>query len=361
MTSMRPSKVVFLALWLSTACTRPDEPPLELNWPAARDAIRSVVLERAGRGALARADGWVYTVDVAQLLDAAARMGDEELYSTLHPIATRALVEWQHAAYVRGFVAWRTKEGSPPDASGTTEALRLAQALWRGSNVFARPEDRSAAMEIVEGYRRHSYVDQGVWLIRNYYNLETNAFATNSFLVDYDPDFLREVADEEQDYSELASQVDRLVQAALTPLGFVHELVQPEILTAMPLMGSAIYSPNNKAQLSNSCAVLERSMHIARGHGEKLLRFANERSEGLGLIFDVETGERHTDSYGGVETYGCLTRLGHRLALAELTLPFEPKLAWFVQDFVENEKQPLAFMASELLLTAAVVLGKGAT
>ena len=66
------------------------------------------------------------------------------------------------------------------DASGTTEALRFAEGLWEGARVFGEPADRELALLVLRAYRRHEYVDQGIWLIRNYFNLQTRAFATNS-------------------------------------------------------------------------------------------------------------------------------------------------------------------------------------
>ena len=59
------------------------------------------------------------------------------------------------------------------------------------SNNLAGPY---AAM-ILDGYSRHEFTDQGVWLIRNYFGYAQRNFASNSYLVDYDADFVRLVAD----------------------------------------------------------------------------------------------------------------------------------------------------------------------
>lgn len=355
---MQRGKILAAGCSLLWACSAPAETPdremsTVVNWAEAAPRIRDRLLARISAGALARDDGFIYTVDVAQAMEAAALLDDRAAYVALLEVANAARVDAGSDAFRRGFVAWRSKAGETFDATGTTEALRLARALWEGAERFARPADRRWALEIMEGYRRHEYVDQGVWLIRNYYNLGTNAFATNSFLVDYDPDFTRRVARAEPAFVPLADAVDALVESAITELGFVHELVQPEILTALPHLGTATFSPDRLSQLSNSCAVLERSLGRHRASAAKLLRFAHAQAEDLRLIYDVETGRPHPRGFPGVETYGCLTRLAQALGEPQLARPFAPKLIWFIRDLLENEPQPFAFVASELLLTAA--------
>ncbi|MEM6731062.1 MAG: hypothetical protein AAF658_05875 [Myxococcota bacterium] len=346
---------------LCVSCTEaepvraPPAPP-RIDWSSVTQDVTTDVLARARNGRLARADGYTYTVDIAQLMSAAARLGDPALYDALLPHAQAARVDANKNPYVRGFVAWRVHPEQPRDATGTTEALRLAEAFWLGASRFDREEHRTIALELVDGYRRHGYVDQGVWLIRNYYNLQTDAFATNSFLVDYDADFLRALGDQFPELRALATRVDTLIAAAITPTGLVHELVQPEIATAMPYLGSAVFSPNNRAQLSNSCTVLERALVTHREDARRLFDFAHAQADSLRLIYDVSTGEPHPHGYAGVETYGCLTRLAHALEIPDRARVFEPKLDWFVRDYLKGNAKPASFIASELLLTAAAVL-----
>lgn len=307
-------------------------------------------------GRLARDDGSLYTVDLAQLLGAAARSKDLELYRQLRSKVDAILVTGEYGAHgpLGVLVAWRSLPGRDNDASGTTEALRLAQALWQGSLNFGFDDDRELALKIVEGYGNHAYVDQGEWLIRNYYNLKTRAFAQNSFLIDYDPDFLWQLAAETQrpELSNLAERSSRVVQMAQTTSGLLHEIIQPEFLTAMPVLGSAFFSPNNFAQLSNSCTVLERSLRDHRTMAAALLEFAVERLDSLGLIYNVETGARHPRGNPGVETLGCLLRLAHHFDRPDVIEQLEGKLRWFVDNFLAEEPQPRAFLASELLHTA---------
>lgn len=323
-----------------------DESP-PTDWPVFEQTLRDQVVEWIRGDRIRRDDGNIYTVDVAQLMTYAALRGDEELYLELLPVVLQAQVEHQSEAYVRGFVTWRT--GGDPDASGTTEALRVVEALWRGAAAFNRSADRNAALEILDGYRRHEYVDQGIWFIRNYYNLRTRAFATNSYLVDYDPDLTAELAGQVEEFAELARQVKALVRDAATPSGLLHELVQPELLTAMPTLKTGTFSPNNSAQVSNSCTVLERSVRTLPDLAKGLLEFA-EGQERLALIYDVASGIPKHAALAGGETFSCFVRLAYRLG--ESAERFERNLDGYTHDFLARQPQPRAYMASEFLLTA---------
>jgi hypothetical protein len=57
-------------------------------------------------------------------------------------------------------------------------------------------EDQKLALTILDGYARHETTDQGIWLIRNYFAFAGRNFATNTFVIDYDADFVRQVADD---------------------------------------------------------------------------------------------------------------------------------------------------------------------
>ena len=122
--------------------------------------------------------------------------------------------------YTRGFVPWRYKQGEAPDASGTTEALRVAKGLWlRAAHVFNSTADADLARIVLGGYGAHAIVDQGIWMVRNYFVFQTRAFASNSFLVDYDPDLIREIADttHNADLSKLADNCLKAVQLSVAP------------------------------------------------------------------------------------------------------------------------------------------------
>jgi len=264
---------------------------------------------------LARADGYVYTVDVAQLLTHAALRRDSALYQMLRSYAVAELI--QNSAsdpYVRGFVAWRRKQGSPLDAS-TTEGLRIAEGLWTGAEVFGDTAGRSLAVLIVRGYLRHAYEDQGTWLIRNNFNFQTRSFATNSFLVDYDPDFLATVAEVTKDTAIAtgARNSYQLVERAITKAGLIHEMIQPEILTVLPLLESPIFSPNDVVSTLNSCTVAERVVRGRTDIARRVLRYFVKHDRENAAYYYGRSGDAVRENDMSVAPLACLTRLAIKL------------------------------------------------
>ena len=299
---------------------------------------------------LARVDeqgyGYVYAIDVGYLMQYAAVAENKEMYELLHGIVDEhLLVVDTDNQFVDGFVAWRyptqdtlkkhgwgekdsdreldvednwqnvykprNKANEPLDASGTTEALKIAEALWIGGHVFKREEDKQLAKKILDGYTRHQYVDKGVWLVRNYYNLQTNAFAENSFTIDYDPDILAVVGEayESQDLKEVSEKSVDLLNRAKSPAGLIHSLVQPEIVTLMSPLPGPYFSPNNVEQISNVVVVAENCAHQNRKLSKSVLVFCKKRLRHLNLFYNVSDGNSEGWYGVGVQTYAPLIRL----------------------------------------------------
>ena len=240
----------------------------------ARARATGVSDGRLARPADKKDDEFTYAVDVGQLLCYFAMVGDKEPYLALRDYAAKELVvDVKEDPFTKGFVLWRTQPGAKPDASGTTEALRIAKGLWIGSKAFGRPEDRTLASTIIDGYGRHQNVDQGLWLIRNYFHFYSRAFASNSFIIDYDPDFLRDVAESYKDdksdggqhYRDLTALADHsyeVLRASVAPSGLIYDLLQPELKTMYYGLDVAYFSPNDIIQLNNTCAT---AATVARG------------------------------------------------------------------------------------------------
>jgi hypothetical protein len=72
-------------------------------------------------------------------------------------------------------------------------------------------------------------------------------FASNSFLVDYDPDLIREIADatHDADLSKLADNCLKAVQQSMAPCGLFYDLIQPELMTLYPELPMIAFSPND--------------------------------------------------------------------------------------------------------------------
>jgi len=265
---------------------------------------------------LVRPNGYIYTIDIAQLLIYFAQAGELDAYSALREHAEKNLVygDPKHP-FLKGFVPWRWKQGESPDASGTTEALRLARGLWLGAKAFNRPADADLAVTILEGYSRHGTIDQGIWIIRNYYGFATHSFASNSFLVDYDPDFVDEVAAERNDkaLAKLAADSYGVIKLAVAPCGLLYDIIQPEVATLYPELNLAAFSPNDVIQLSNCCTA---AIAVAHGRPEiarKVLAVALNRLDDLRAYYLGRTGQPYNSKIASVNDYSILARLAIRL------------------------------------------------
>ena len=125
---VKKTSLLLVAASLAVACSR-DSPYEPYAARSTKAELHERVKARIDAGMLARTDGWVYAIDVALLMIFAANEGDEAMYGSLRAFALERLVlRPEDDPYTNGFVVWRTREGSEPDASGTTEALRIAEA-----------------------------------------------------------------------------------------------------------------------------------------------------------------------------------------------------------------------------------------
>lgn len=286
------------------------------------DRLADELERRVLRNQMARTDGYAYGMDVGQALTELAHAGRREPYEKLRQLALDRLVyRSSDNPWADGFVVWRTRAGARPDASGTAEALRLAEGLRAGARRLGFTADMDASRDILRAYLKHAYVDRGIWLVRNYFNFDTRSFASNSYLFGYDADLLRDAAAEDPAFAEAAGQTAKMIKRLATREGFLEEILQPEILTAFPVGVAPAFSPNGVRSVLNSCTVLERATAVAPEQGRRLLARINEeldrqqaagaRAPRLPLYWQFD---RPLDKpVAGVAVYGCLARLAHRL------------------------------------------------
>ena len=323
--------------------------------------LQSLIAQNQG----ARQDGYVYAVDISLILWYAVLKKDRRLYAPLRDFAIRNLiVDKQSDPYTRGFVLWRYQPGKAPDASGTTEALRLAESLWLGSVVFGDRSDRNLAILLLKGYVRHAHTDHQVWLIRNYFNLQTRAFATNSFLVGYDPDLLQNIALATGDSTlqVVAQKSYAIVRQAVTPAGLLYDIVQPEVLTLVPdLKNLVLFSPNDVVKLANTCTVAERATAGAPQIGQKVISFAQVRLPKLSTYYYGRTGEPVNPQTAEVATYACLVRLAIKLNDQKALNAFIEPFTTHAEAVIQNTEEFSLYTVIEALLALQLVLEQSAT
>jgi hypothetical protein len=305
-----------LALFLATSTPPARADTLER---AYTDAVRKM----AHGAGVTRSDGFIWAYDSAQMLRFAAIDADLTRYLELRDaIVKRFVITAGADAEARDDVAWRVREGAAPEASGTTEALALADALLAGASAFKRPEDRALARRITDAYMRHATIERGVWFIRNYYNFATHAYANNSFLVDYLPDVLADAGN-----ADGALRSDALLDRAMGPAGLFYELVQPEIDTAFPGAGLAFFSPNAISSITNACNVALYSTRGRPALARRVLAFGVARVANLKRFYDVRTGQARSTENAGTPAFACLTRLAVRLGDEGARRKLEPFLS----------------------------------
>jgi len=273
-----------------------------------RDYTTAVRAMAHGAG-VARPDGYIWAYDSAQLLRFAAVDRDLTRYIEMRDAVVKRFVATDTTdAEARNDVIWRVRDGTAPDASGTTEALALADALELGAKTFNRPDDAALAHQIADAYVRHATTESGVWFIRNYYNFATHAYVTNSYLVDYLPDVLAEAGEPDG-----ARRSYALLDRAMGPAGLFYEIVQPEIGTAFPGVNLVFFSPNAMSSIVNSCGV---ALYAVRGRpalARRVLAFGVGHAASLKRFYDVRTGRALSPDNAGTPAFACLTRLAVRL------------------------------------------------
>lgn len=301
---------------------------------------------------LKRVDGHVYAVDIAQLMVHASLVRDRALYETLHARAVRDFFfNTPKDTMLDGIVAWR----STREASGTTEALRFVEALWRGAAIFQRPHDRDLALKLLDAYARHAQIDRGTWFIANYLNIGQRTFATNSYLVDYDPDLLSAIASTRPEFGPLATASRALVVDAVAPSGLIYDIVQPEVATLMPHFEQRAFSPNDVVQVANSCTVAERAVRVAPAVGRGVIAFVKPRIESLKLAYYGRDGAPAAADSPGVQTYACIVRLAKKLGDEELVAKARVYFDEALRRWMSVPEEPHVYTASEALMTLHVL------
>lgn len=325
-------------------------PPAYQNAARALDA--AVRQRLRGRGA-ARADGYLYGMDVAPLLLYAALAGDGALYGELLPLAQQLIVLGDDDPYARGFVLRRAKGGAKPEASSATAAMWMARALWAGARAFQRDADRDLARTVLDGYAKHAYELQGVWLVRSTFDFATRAFAGLSVPADYHVDFLAETeaAVGRATWKGFAERASALLERTRAPSGLLYPVIQPEVGATYPGLGVEVYAPNGIAAVADSCAGAEGALRgqpmLARGVLDHAVAHGG-RGGRLPAFAGADDGKSRGDAPLAPEGYACLARiaaaLGDRPALEGL----DARLTGAMQEARQGALAP----AGPLLLAA---------
>lgn len=307
----------------------------------------------------ARPNGYVYAVDIGQLMLYFANQGDFENYMGFRQLAIQYLIlDDPSDPYTQGFVGWRYNPSEALDASGTSEALLIAKGLWQGFQKFYDPSDEELTLLILDGYAKHAFVDQGIWLIRNYFNLKTRSFAPNSYLVDYDPDFLHDMSTviNKPELVELTTLSNELIRKGQTPSGLLHSIVLPELKTLYPDTDLVVFSPNDVIQFSNACAVAEKTIKTDPQLARNFLQFTTVHLDNLMTYYYGQTNEPLTEDPARLSEWTCLVRVAAKLNDTALTEQLIERALPFWRTFDEQPGEPKLYQAGQILLAIDAVL-----
>jgi len=310
----------------------------------------------------ARKDGRsTYALDLAPLLLYAAQREDKELYLKVLPGAQPLILTEQAGAYTAGFVLWRRVKDLAPEISGATEAIWMARALAAGAQAFQRPADRGLALKILDGYARHAFELQNVWLVRKYYSFAGSAFTSLSTPASYHADFLDafEKDGAKGDWVGLAERSYAVIERTRAPSGLLNPVIQPEVGAGFPEMGLETYAPSGVASLEDSCLGAEGVARGAPAVGNAVLDFildGDHRRRGgkLWSYYDARSGDPIGDKSLSGTGYGCLARLAVALQRHDALAALLPPLREEMQRLYEVPQLSEAFLysAGPMLLAA---------
>ncbi len=311
---------------------------------------------------VARKDGnSVHAMDLAPLMLYAAQSGDRELYLKLHAGLQPLILTEQSGTYTAGFVLWRRLPNLQPEISGAGEAMWTARALAAGAKAFERPADRAQALRVLDGYARHAFELQGVWLVRKYYSFAGSSFASLATPASYHADFLGALEQEgaKGDWRGMAERSVAAIERAVAPSGLLNPVIQPEVGAGFPEMGVETFAPNNLAPLEDACLGAEGVARSAPRVGGRLLDFigqgAHKRYGGkLWAYYDAQSGEPIGSKGLSGTGYACLVRLAvaldRRDALAQLLGPFGGEMQRLGE--VPQLSEAFLYSAGPMLLAA---------
>jgi hypothetical protein len=311
---------------------------------------------------VARKDGKsVHAMDLAPLMLHAAQAGDREMYLKLHAGMQPLILTERSGTYTAGFVLWRRVPALAPEISGATEALWTARALMAGAEAFQRPADRAQALRVLDGYAKHAFELQNVWLVRKYYSFPGSSFASLATPASYHGDFLTalEQGGTQGAWRGFGERSVAAIERARNPVGLLNPVIQPEIGAGFPDMGLETFAPSGVTPLEDSCLGAEGVARGAPGVGNDVLDFIlhgghRRRGGKLWAYYDARSGMPVGDKSMSGTGYACLARLAVALKRRDALAAVLPPLQEEMQRLGEVPQLSEAFLysAGPMLLAA---------
>ena len=360
---MHKVNFLLLALLLSACAVMPrSNATVDAEFRRSAALLDSEVHRWVRDRGVTRKDGAAaYALDLAPLMLHAAQAGDRDLYLKLHAGLQPLILTEQSGTYTAGFVLWRKLPNVAPEISGAAEAMWTARALVAGAEAFGRPADRAQALRVLDGYARHAFELQEVWLVRKYYSFAGSSFASLATPASYHADFLDglEKAGAQGAWRGMAERSYAAIERARNPAGLLNPVIQPEVGAGFEGMGLETYAPNGVTSLDDACLGAEGVARGAPRVGHDVLDFIldgdhRRRSGKLWAYYDANTGDPVGDKSLSGPGYACLARLavalGRADALGALLAPLREELQRLGE--VPQLSEAFLYSAGPLLLAA---------
>jgi hypothetical protein len=217
---------------------------------------------------------------------------------------------------------------------------------------------------VLDGYAKHAFELQGIWLVRKYYSFAGSSFASLATPASYHADFLDALEQEgaKGDWRGMAERSVAAIERAVAPSGLLNPVIQPEVGAGFPEMGVETYAPNNLAPLEDACLGAEGVARSAPQVGRRLLDFIGEGAHTryggkLWAYYDAQSGAPVGGKGLSGTGYACLVRLAvaldRRDALAQLLGPFGNEMQRLGE--VPQLSEAFLYSAGPLLLAAHAV------
>ncbi len=210
------------------------------------------VKRRLSLGLPSRLNGFSYAIDLAEIMQTGAEIGDSTMFNTAYEILKKHYII--RDSWIDSSILWRYKPGVEPDASGTAETIHCAHAIFLAYKKWKKEEYKRASYSLAKAYLKHGYmIDSNRFIVKNYFNYQTRTLSENTYLINQRPDFLYEIGFENND-SEMLNKAKLMYNAIIggyVSNGFFYSIYDPGILTIDPA-SSGYFSPNSIFPLISS-------------------------------------------------------------------------------------------------------------
>ena len=238
--------------------------------------ILQIFHRNLSNGLPSRPDGFRYAIDLAEIMQSAVEIGDSILFSKAYEAIKKHYII--RDTWIDSAIAWRYKNDSEIDTSGTAETIHCAFAIYLAYKKWGVEEYKKLSYSLAKAYIKHGYAPEpGKFLVKNYFNYGTRTLSENTYLINQRPDFLYLIGKEnnDNDMIEKSKMMYNAIISGYVKNGFFHSLYDIGVKTIIP--GSdGYYSPNGVFPLISSIDISLSIIEFNPKPAREILDFFHE-------------------------------------------------------------------------------------